>query len=91
MRIDVHAHLRTDDYLDLLDSYGRTDTATQRGTARGATERYGLSDWVSAVIVEYGRAYASGWGDYTTPDFAQVVGRPARSFADFARDHGLGS
>ena len=27
MRIDIHAHLWTEDYLDLLDSYGRTDTA----------------------------------------------------------------
>ncbi|WP_433245972.1 SDR family oxidoreductase [Streptosporangium sp. CA-135522] len=52
---------------------------------------FGLPDWIAAVSVEYGRAYASGWGDYTTPDFAQVVGRQARSFAEFARDHGLGS
>ncbi|MEU9608665.1 amidohydrolase family protein [Streptomyces sp. NPDC048057] len=35
MRIDVHAHVWTDDYLDLLDRYGKTDTATQRGTGAG--------------------------------------------------------
>ncbi|KAA2258159.1 amidohydrolase [Solihabitans fulvus] len=51
MRIDVHAHLWTDDYLDLLDSYGRTDTGTQRGTGAGATEqelaaRFALNDSV---------------------------------------------
>ncbi|WP_433236875.1 amidohydrolase family protein [Streptosporangium sp. CA-135522] len=39
MRIDVHAHLWTDAYLDLLDSYGRTDTATQRGTGAGDSDR----------------------------------------------------
>ncbi len=38
LRIDVHAHLWTDAYLDLQASYGRTDTNTQRN--RGA----GLSD-----------------------------------------------
>ncbi|GLZ75559.1 putative amidohydrolase [Actinorhabdospora filicis] len=49
MRIDVHAHLWTDAYLDLLDSYGRADTATQRGTGAGYTEaeleaRFALND-----------------------------------------------
>jgi predicted TIM-barrel fold metal-dependent hydrolase len=39
MRIDVHAHLWSDAYLNLLDSYGRSDTGTQRGTGAGATER----------------------------------------------------
>jgi uncharacterized protein YbjT (DUF2867 family) len=48
----------------------------------------GFSPWVSEVSAhEYAEAYATGWGDYTTPDFADVMGRPARSFADFARDH----
>jgi len=35
MRIDIHAHLWTDDYLDLTQSYGNTDTATQRGKGAG--------------------------------------------------------
>ncbi|MFC5720781.1 amidohydrolase family protein [Streptomyces gamaensis] len=39
MRIDVHAHVWTDEYLDLLDGYGKTDTALQRGTGAGAGER----------------------------------------------------
>lgn len=37
MRIDIHAHLWSEGYLDLLDSYGRTDTATQRGMGAGET------------------------------------------------------
>jgi 6-methylsalicylate decarboxylase len=36
MRIDVHAHFWTDDYLDLLADLGTTDTATQRGLGAGA-------------------------------------------------------
>ncbi|WP_226899073.1 SDR family oxidoreductase [Nonomuraea phyllanthi] len=47
----------------------------------------GLSPWMAAVNREYLIAYSGGWGDYTTPDFEKVMGRPARSFTDFARDH----
>ncbi|PXX63893.1 aminocarboxymuconate-semialdehyde decarboxylase [Nocardia tenerifensis] len=35
MRIDVHAHYWTDDYLDLLVGLGRTDTDAQRGQGAG--------------------------------------------------------
>ncbi|MGF6887110.1 putative TIM-barrel fold metal-dependent hydrolase [Nocardia sp. GAS34] len=35
MRIDVHAHYWTDDYLDLLVEFGRTDTDAQRGQGAG--------------------------------------------------------
>ena len=38
MRIDVHAHYWTDDYLDLLVDLGKTDTATQRGLGAGGGE-----------------------------------------------------
>lgn len=48
----------------------------------------GFSAWVSEVSgLEYGAAYSRGWGDYTTPDFTSVTGKPGRSFAEFARDH----
>jgi 6-methylsalicylate decarboxylase len=35
MRIDVHAHYWTDDYLDLVAGLGKTGTAAQRGTGAG--------------------------------------------------------
>ena len=35
MRVDIHAHLWTDDYLDLCQSYGNTDTGTQRNKGAG--------------------------------------------------------
>ena len=39
----------------------------------------GFSRWVAEVSGhEYGEAYSSGWGDYTTSDFTKVTGRPAR-------------
>ena len=36
MRIDVHAHYWTDDYLDLLVDLGHADTGTERGLGAGA-------------------------------------------------------
>jgi uncharacterized protein YbjT (DUF2867 family) len=47
----------------------------------------GRPEWVAAVNVEYGTAFAGGWGDFTTKDFPDVMGRQARSFGDFARDN----
>jgi predicted TIM-barrel fold metal-dependent hydrolase len=38
MRIDVHAHYWTDDFLDLQAGLGRTDTAAQRGLGAGGDE-----------------------------------------------------
>jgi hypothetical protein len=35
MRIDVHAHYWTDEYLDLMADLGKTDTDTQRGLGAG--------------------------------------------------------
>ncbi len=35
MRIDIHAHVWTDEYLDLTQSYGNTDTGTQRSKGAG--------------------------------------------------------
>jgi len=34
-RIDIHAHLWTPEYLDLTQSYGNTDTGTQRNKGAG--------------------------------------------------------
>jgi 6-methylsalicylate decarboxylase len=35
MRIDMHAHYWTDDYLDMVAELGKTDTGTQRGIGAG--------------------------------------------------------
>jgi uncharacterized protein YbjT (DUF2867 family) len=55
--------------------------------ARQSMLGIGTSRWLAGTLVEYGQAYASGWGDFTTTDFEDVVGHPPRSFADFARDN----
>lgn len=49
VRIDIHAHLWSDDYLSLLDEYGRAGTDVHRGLGAGATRtdldgRFALMD-----------------------------------------------
>jgi uncharacterized protein YbjT (DUF2867 family) len=55
--------------------------------ARQAMIDAGIQAWVADVSLEYGEAYARGWGDFTTTDFPDVCGRPARLFRHFVRDH----
>ncbi|MFF3438485.1 NAD(P)H-binding protein [Streptosporangium sp. NPDC002721] len=47
----------------------------------------GMKEWDAEVTQEYMRAYDAGWGDYTTPTYTAVTGRPGRTFARFARDY----
>jgi uncharacterized protein YbjT (DUF2867 family) len=47
----------------------------------------GLPPWNAAVNTEYGIAYAAGWGDYTTHDYTDVLGRQACGIAEFVHDH----
>ncbi len=46
----------------------------------------GLSRWFVGNVVDYGRVYSDGWGDFTTSDFKDVTGQEARSFKQFATD-----
>lgn len=55
--------------------------------AEGGMIAAGIPRWEAEVIAEYGTAFAAGWGDFVTPDFADVTGRQSRGVADFARDH----
>jgi uncharacterized protein YbjT (DUF2867 family) len=54
--------------------------------ARAAMLQGGMSPWLAGMTVEYGRAYAGGWGDFTTNHVSEVLGRTPRSFVDFARE-----
>lgn len=54
--------------------------------ARAALLQMGLSPWLAGMTVEYGRAYAAGWGDFTTTHVQDVLGRAPRPFLEFARD-----
>lgn len=54
--------------------------------ARGAMLEAGVDAWTANLVCDYHAAFAEGWGDVATGDFEDIVGRPARAFADFARD-----
>jgi uncharacterized protein YbjT (DUF2867 family) len=71
---------------DVLDRKIRY-VAVSDEDARASMIDGGISPWLAGMLVEYGQALGSGWGDFTTADVEQVVGRPPRSVADFASDH----
>jgi len=47
----------------------------------------GIPPWITDMLLEHAQAYATGWGDFTTTDMHDVVGRQPRSVADFLTDH----
>lgn len=61
--------------------------AVPHDAARQSMLQDGMPAWVANLLVEYGTAYAENWGNFTTPHIQEVLGRPARSVLDFARDH----
>jgi uncharacterized protein YbjT (DUF2867 family) len=51
-----------------------------------AMAKMGLDEWTRTLSTDYFAAYSRNWADAVTGDFSQLVGRPARSIDDFARD-----
>lgn len=72
----------------LSQELGRTVnyTAVPDEAARAAMLQMGMSPWLTGMTLEYGRAYAAGWGDFTTSHVSDVLGRAPRSFAEFVRE-----
>lgn len=64
-------------------AYRPVGDAAKRRTLLG----HGVPVWIVDMLEEYARAYASGWGDFTTDTVAELLGRPPRGIADFVRDH----
>lgn len=60
--------------------------ALPQEAAREAMLGFGLARWFVGNIVDYGRVYSEGWGDFATSDFKNVTGHEARSFQQFATD-----
>jgi uncharacterized protein YbjT (DUF2867 family) len=55
--------------------------------ARQSMLDLGMPSWLVGMLIEYATAYESDWGNFTTPHVPELLGRPARSVLDFARDH----
>jgi uncharacterized protein YbjT (DUF2867 family) len=60
--------------------------ALPQDAAQQAMLGFGLSRWFVGNVVDYGRVYSEGWGDFVTNDFKDVTGHEARSFKQFAAD-----
>lgn len=43
----------------------------------------GWGEWGADVMMDYSKAYADGWGDFTTDDVENITGKEARSFRQF--------
>ena len=73
---------------DLTSVLGRPIryVALPQEAAQQAMLGFGLSRWFVGNVVDYGRAYSDGWGDFVTGDFKSVTGHEARSFKQFAAD-----
>jgi uncharacterized protein YbjT (DUF2867 family) len=60
--------------------------ALPQDAAQQAMLGFGFSRWFVGNVVDYGRVYSEGWGDFVTSDFKDVTGHSARSFKQFATD-----
>src|SRR5207244_5171412 len=60
--------------------------ALPQDAAQQAMLVFGVSRWFVGNVVDYGRVYSEGWGDFTTNDFKEITGRDAHSFKQFASD-----
>ncbi|WKU43293.1 amidohydrolase family protein [Streptomyces sp. VNUA116] len=89
MAIDVHAHIWTDAYLDLVQAYGKTDTATQRGLGAGTSDadieaRFALMD--EAGIAQQVLSVAPQSPHFTDRDHAVRAARTANDlYAEVVR------
>jgi uncharacterized protein YbjT (DUF2867 family) len=43
----------------------------------------GMDKWFADVMVDYSKAYASNWGNFTNDDVEKITGHKARSFQQF--------
>ncbi len=46
----------------------------------------GLPQWFADAMTEYNKTFSEGYGDFTTNDFKEITGHPARSYETFASD-----
>ncbi len=49
-------------------------------------EGAGWGGWMAALARDYGLAYASGWGEFTTGNVEKITGKPPKAFRDFVEE-----
>lgn len=78
------ASLSLGDAADVIGAEYHPVTAAQ---AYNAMLDSGMDETVASMGAEYARAFTDGWGDHITTEFADVLGREPRAFADFVHGH----
>ncbi|WP_170765775.1 NAD(P)H-binding protein [Ruegeria lacuscaerulensis] len=63
-------------------SYAPILPADMYATIEGA----GWGQWMAELARDYGQAYASGWGTFTTSNVQKITGKAPRSFQEFASE-----
>jgi uncharacterized protein YbjT (DUF2867 family) len=53
---------------------------------REAILELGWGEWGAQIMVDYSKAYANNWGDFTTTDVKIITGHEARSFDQFTKE-----
>lgn len=71
---------------DAAAQVGATYHPLTPAQAHDAMVQGGLDEAMASMGAEYAEAFSGGWGDRTTMDFADVMDRQPRAFAEFARD-----
>jgi uncharacterized protein YbjT (DUF2867 family) len=51
-----------------------------------AMKSFGADDWMIGMMIDYQNAYARSWASDVTETFPAIVGHPAHTIDDFARD-----
>jgi uncharacterized protein YbjT (DUF2867 family) len=46
---------------------------------------WGVDEFMRTLVIDYSVAFSNNWADFVTQDVAQILGRPARSVAEFVR------
>jgi uncharacterized protein YbjT (DUF2867 family) len=72
---------------EIANALGAQVVAVGDDDMRGALQAAGYPEWNIDGLLELEEAYRSGAFDIVTPNVLALLGRPPRSFADFAADH----
>jgi uncharacterized protein YbjT (DUF2867 family) len=51
-----------------------------------AIRELGWGEWGAQMMMDYSKAYAAGWGDFTRDDVKTITGNEPHSFKDFANE-----
>lgn len=79
-------------YFDIADTLSKLSGKSIQYLPMSPADMYtmiesaGWGEWMASLTRDYGQAYASNWGDFTTDNVQKITGIPPRSFATFVEE-----